>query len=218
MRATLKHDLDLLWRSHALVGFRRLVRANIPVDTEGLAQYLIGKFIVHDTENGRLAGRIVETEAYTVVDSAGHAFRGRTSRNGALYLDPGHAYVYLIYGVSYMLNVSSEKAGVGAGVLLRAIEPPTSIDTPEITTLRKLWADAGRGPGRLTKVLKIDLQQDGLDLCGPRSAIWLGGTSRKAGPIGKSVRIGITHGADRLLRFFERGNQFISGPKSLLQG
>src|SRR3984957_3824455 len=101
---------------------RLLLRANLPVDTVELARYLVGKVIVHDTANGRPSGRIVETEAYPVGDQAGHAFRGRTPRNVSLFLERGHAYVYVAYGASFLLNVSSEKAGVGAGVLLRAIE------------------------------------------------------------------------------------------------
>ena len=102
---------------------RRLRRTELPVDTVELARYLIGKVAVHDTDDGRLSGRIVETEAYPVGDSAGHAFRGETRRNASLFLGPGYAYVYFTYGSSFMLNVTSEVAGVGAGVLLRALEP-----------------------------------------------------------------------------------------------
>src|ERR1700674_5822972 len=102
---------------------RRLRRAELPVDTVGLARYLIGKVVVHDTDSGRLSGRIVETEAYPVGDAAGHAFNGKTQRNRSLFLERGHAYVYLCYGTSFLLNVTSEIAGVGGGVLLRAVEP-----------------------------------------------------------------------------------------------
>jgi len=116
---------------------RRLVRAELPVDTVALARYLIGKVIVHDTASGRLSGRIVETEAYPVGDPASHAFRGRTPRNSVLYLERGHAYVYLAYGISYLLNVSSEKAGIGAGVLLRSIEPLDGIELMNGTHPRK---------------------------------------------------------------------------------
>jgi DNA-3-methyladenine glycosylase len=196
---------------------RRLLRAAVPVDTVELARYLVGKVIVHDTANGRLSGRIVETEAYPVGDAAGHAFRGRTPRNGSLFLEHGHAYVYLAYGVSFLLNVTSENAGVGAGVLLRAIEPLDGIERMDNMRQRKQWLDIGRGPGRLTKALKVDLRQDGLDLCSERSPLWLAETTRQAGLIGKSVRIGLTHAADRLLRFYERGNEHISGPKRLLK-
>jgi DNA-3-methyladenine glycosylase len=193
------------------------LRADLPVDTEQLARYLVGKVIVHDTAKGRLSGRVVETEAYPVGDAAGHAFRGMTPRNGSLFLERGHAYVYLIYGVSFLLNVSSEKAGVGAGVLLRAIEPLDGLELMESAHRRNQWADIGRGPGRLTKALQVDLSYDGLDLCSASSSLWLAVTRRKTGTIGKSVRIGLTHGADRLLRFYERGSEYISGPKKLLR-
>ena len=146
-----------------------------------------------------------------------HAFRGRTPRNGTLFLARGHAYVYLAYGVSFLLNVSSEKAGIGAGVLLRAIEPLDGFEFMDRIRQRKQWLDIGRGPGRLTKALSVDLRDDGLDLCSPDSSLWLAATASKPGPIGKSVRIGLTHGADRLLRFYERGNEHISGPKRLLK-
>ncbi len=204
-------------RSNTNRGLRRLVRAELPVDTVALARYLIGKVIVHDTAQGRLSGRIVETEAYPVGDAASHAFRGRTPRNTPLFLERGHAYVYLAYGISYLLNVSSERAGIGAGVLLRAIEPLDGIEVMSGTHPRKQWADIGRGPGRLTKALKVDLRQDGADLCSASSSLWLAETTRKTGAIGKSVRIGLTQAADRILRFYERGNEHISGPKRLLR-
>ena len=196
---------------------RRLLRADLPVDTVQLARYLVGKVIVHDTTKGRLSGRIVETEAYPVGDAAGHAFRGMTPRNSTLFLERGHEYVYLAYGVSFLLNVTSEKAGVGAGVLLRAIEPLDGLELMDNARRRKQWADIGRGPGRLTKAMKVDLRHDGLDLCNASSPLWLAATARETGSIGKSVRIGLTHGTDRLLRFYERGNEHISWPKKLLK-
>jgi DNA-3-methyladenine glycosylase len=87
---------------------RVLDRAEMPVDTAELARFLIGKMLVRRLAEGVAGGRIVETEAYGVGDPAGHAYRGITPRNRALFLERGHAYVYLAYGVSFMLNVSSE--------------------------------------------------------------------------------------------------------------
>jgi DNA-3-methyladenine glycosylase len=193
---------------------RRLRRAELPLHAVKLARYLIGKVVVHDTQSGRLSGRIVETEAYPVGDAAGHAFRGKTRRNRTLFLDRGHAYVYLAYGVSFLLNVSSEVRGVGGGVLLRAIEPLEGIELMAGSRGRTELASLGRGPGRLTKALRVDLRQDGLDFCaaGP---LWLAAGAQGTGPIGKSVRIGITREADRLLRFYERGNPHVSGPRKL---
>ena len=193
---------------------RRLRRAELPVDTVELARYLIGKVVVHDVDSGRLSGRIVETEAYPVGDAAGHAFHGKTRRNRALFLRRGHAYVYFTYGSSFLLNVTSEAPVVGGGVLVRAIEPLEGIELMAGSRGRTRLADLGRGPGRLTKALQVDLRQDGLDLCaaGP---LWLAATAQRTGTIGKSVRIGITRNVDRLLRFYERGNAYVSGPKKL---
>jgi DNA-3-methyladenine glycosylase len=108
-------------------GHPPLPRAQLPVDTVSLARYLIGKILVREMAEGVASGRIVETEAYVVGDAAGHAYRGMTPRNRSLFLERGHAYVYLVYGSAYMLNVSSEIAGVGAGVLIRAFEPRDGI-------------------------------------------------------------------------------------------
>jgi len=193
---------------------RRIRRAELPVDTVELARYLIGKVVVHDADGGRLSGRVVETEAYPVGDSASHAFRGETRRNRTLFLGRGHAYVYFTYGSSFMLNVSSEVAGVGAGVLLRALEPLEGIDRMERSRGAAGLLDLARGPGRLAEAMQIDFSQDGLDLCaaGP---LWLATSRRETGAIGKSVRIGLTRNVDRKLRFYERSSPYVSGPKRL---
>lgn len=194
---------------------RRLRRAALPIDTVELARYLIGKILVHDTAF-RLSGRIVETEAYPIGDAAGWAFRGKKPRNRSLFLERGHAHVYFIYGSSYMVNVSSELPEVGAGILLRAIEPLEGIGRMAKFSEKTRFKDLGRGPGRLTKAMQIDLREDGLDLCA-RGPLWLAGTAQRTGTIGKSVRIGISRNPNRLLRFYERGNPHVSGPKRLRQ-
>src|SRR5580704_17264221 len=107
---------------------RRLRRAELPTNTIQLARYLIGKTLVHDLPQGRISGRIVETEAYLPGDAACHAFRDPTPRNRTLFLERGHAYVYFIYGSTFMLNVSSLRAGIGSGVLFRAVEPLEGIE------------------------------------------------------------------------------------------
>jgi DNA-3-methyladenine glycosylase len=203
-----------LSETNATCPVRRLLRAELPVDTVELARFLIGKTLVHDLPGGRMSGRIVETEAYVVGDAAGHAFRGPTPRNRSLYLKRGHAYVYLIYGLYYLLNVTSELPGVGAAVLLRALEPLEGIRLMARRRGKVRLLDLARGPGRLTAALGIGRRHDGVDLCaaGP---LWLGAAVRPAGPTGKGVRIGITKELDRILRFYERGNPFVSGPRPL---
>jgi DNA-3-methyladenine glycosylase len=149
-----------------------------------------------------------------------------TPRNRSLFLERGHAYVYLAYGTSYMLNVSSEKAGIGAGVLIRALEPLEGIPIMRLNRGIERFRDLARGPGRLAAALRIDRRLDGLDLCreGP---LWLGrgddkpgeigepGEVGQPGEIGQSARIGISRDASRLLRFYVRGSPFVSGPRSL---
>src|SRR3954466_8925673 len=103
--------------------YHGLTRAELPSDTAALARFLIGKIMVRELRRGVVSGRIVETEAYVVGDAAGHAYRGLTPRNPSLFLERGHAYIYFMYGRSCMVNVSSEAPGIGAGVLIRALEP-----------------------------------------------------------------------------------------------
>lgn len=191
-----------------------LDRAEIPVDTIQLARFLIGKMLVRILAEGVAGGRIVETEAYGIGDPAGHAYRGITPRNRALFLERGHAYIYLAYGTSYMLNVSSETSGVGAGVLIRAIEPTDGIAIMQRNRGTERVRDLARGPGRLCAALGIDRRLDGIDLCqaGP---LWLGSDGQASDEIGQSKRIGITRAADSPLRFYVRGNRFVSGPLAL---
>ena len=122
--------------------------------------------------------------------------------------------MYLVYGSAYMLNVSSEIAGIGAGVLIRALEPRDGISIMQGNRQIERLRDLARGPGRLTAALRVDGRFDGLDLCreGP---LWLGRCDHEPGEIGHSIRIGIAREAHRLLRFYLRGSPFVSGPRSL---
>jgi DNA-3-methyladenine glycosylase len=193
---------------------RRLKRTALPVEARRLARFLIGKTVVHDTAEGRTSGRIVETEAYVVGDAAGHAFVGETARNRSLFLERGHAYVYFSYGVHWCFNVSAETAGIGAGVLIRALEPLEGIALMQSRRGTTRLLDLARGPGRLAAAMGIDRRCDGLDLCA-RGPLWLGAAVQPPRRIGVSVRIGITKEAHRLLRFYERGSPFVSGSARL---
>ena len=171
-------------------GHLPLARSELPIDTVSLARYLIGKVLVRELPEGFVSGRIVETEAYVVGDAAGHAYRGMTERNRSLFLERGHAYIYLAYGSSYMLNVSSELSGIGAGVLIRALEPLEGIPIIRLNRGIERLRDLARGPGRLTAALRVDRRLDGLDLCreGP---LWLGRDNHEPGEIGQSIRLGL---------------------------
>jgi DNA-3-methyladenine glycosylase len=226
----------------AAVSIRRLRRAELPHETIALARFLIGKVVVHDLPGGRVSGRIVETEAYPPGDPAGHHYRGPTPRTRSMYLHHGHAYVFFNYGAHFMLNVSSEPPGIGGGILIRALEPLEGIEHMEHHRKTSRLLDLTRGPGRLAAALQIGRRHDGVDLCSGGS-LWLGvlghstkqptghSSERPSGhsprrPSGRAateeiaidttVRIGITRAADEPLRFYERGNPFVSGPKRLL--
>jgi DNA-3-methyladenine glycosylase len=193
---------------------RRLRRSELPIDTLALARYLIGKTLVHELPRGRLSGRIVETEAYPVGDAAGHAFGGLTPSRRSLYLPRGYAYVYFTYGSCFMMNVSSEEHGTGAGVLVRAVEPLEGIAFMERRRGTTKLRDLTRGPGRLAQAMYINKRYDGVNLCAA-GKLWLGDAVRPTGEIGATIRIGITRNVHQLFRFHERGNPFVSGPKSL---
>jgi len=205
---------------------RRLRRSELPVDTVELARFLIGKTLVHDLPHVRLSGRIVETEAYIVGDAAAHTFRGLTPRNRSLFRERGHAYVYFIYGNHYMLNISGQREGIGEGILLRGLEPLEGVEWMQRHRAIKgararsgkkstaALTELSRGPGRLAAALRITRSLDGLDLCA-KGPLWLGTEGKPTGEIGVSVRIGIRLEAHRLLRFYERGNPFVSGPRRL---
>lgn len=207
---------------------RLLRRADLPADTLELARFMVGKFLVHDLPEGRISARLVETEAYPVGDSTSYAYRGRTHYNGALFEAPGHAYVRLVYGASYMINMSAEIAGVGAAVLLRAAQPAEGIELMQQRRPGIKLRDLARGPGRLCAAMGIDPRFDGHDLCGG-SALWVGvmdaaetalaetGSAVPCrGETGAAKRIGLTREMHHLLRFYEVGSPFVSGPRRLL--
>jgi DNA-3-methyladenine glycosylase len=193
-----------------------LARADLPFDTVELARYLVGKCLVHDAPEGCIGGRIVETEAYPLGDSTSYAFAGRRSYNGSLFLERGHAYVRLTYGLSYMLNVSSEAEGVGAGVLIRAVEPLDGIALMEARRRGVKLIDLARGPGRLTLAFGIGPVFDGVDLCTGKG-LWFGSLEGSGVvPVAATKRIGLSREMHRLLRFYIPGNRFVSGPRKLL--
>jgi len=193
----------------------RLTREDLPTGTRALARALVGKLLVRELAGETLIGRIVETEAYFPNDPASHAFRGPTERNRTMFAPALHAYVYFIYGANWCLNVTSEKAGIGAAALIRACEPLAGLATMHALRGRAGLRDRdlARGPGNLCKAFAIGPAFDGVDLAaGPE--LWLADDGTRLA-IGISSRIGITKAADAPLRFYARGNASVSGPRSL---
>lgn len=171
-----------------------------------VARDLVGCVVVH----GACAGVIVETEAYHDSEPACHAFVGVTPRTSTLFGPPGYAYVYRSYGVHAMLNAVCEPVGVGAAVLIRALEPLEGIALMQSRRGMERLESLCSGPGKLTQALDISLDHNGVDLVGGQIFI----ESRPAGwgDTGISVdrRIGITKAADLPWRFCAADSRFLS--------
>ena len=193
---------------------RRLRPGMLPIETESLARALLGCALVRESTDGRTAGRIVETEAYLPDDPACHAFVGKTKRNASLFGPPHRAYVYLIYGTAFCFNVSSERDGEGAGVLVRALEPLEGIalmqERRAVASVRELC----RGPGRLCEAFAIDRSFDGVDIVRDEQ-LWLARANGEGLDVRRGRRIGVTRAATLPLRFFAAGNPYVSGPARL---
>jgi DNA-3-methyladenine glycosylase len=176
-----------------------------------VARESIGKILVHRTPEGEAAGRIVEAEAYRgPLDLAAHSSRGLTRRTAAMFGPPGHAYVYLLYGLSWALNLVAASEGEPHAVLIRALEPVRGLELME--RRRRKPADSREltnGPGKLTQALAITGAEYGIDLCGDELFLEDG----PCGPIGRSPRINVDYAGEwalRQWRFYERGNRYVS--------
>jgi DNA-3-methyladenine glycosylase len=188
---------------------RRLSRAFFSRPTVVVARDLVGRTLVHDSPDGRVAGRIVEAEAYCgTEDPSSHAFR-LTPRSAVMYGPPGYLYVYFTYGMHHCANLVTEREGVPGAVLLRAVEPTEGLD---LMRSRRGTSDArllARGPGRLCQAFGLDLSHNRLDLAdGP---VWVGGSAAAVGDVAASPRIGLRSGQDQPWRFYEVG-PWTSGP------
>ena len=192
---------------------RPLPRRFYDRDTLTVAADLIGKVLVHRTAQGVTAGAIVETEAYIgESDPACHAAPGPTKRNAPLYGPPGVAYVYLNYGMHYLVNAVTEGEGAPAAVLIRALEPLEGIDLMrERRGAHASTLDASalcRGPGNLTKALGISLAQNRLSLTRPPLSIEDWGVAKRE--VSWGPRIGIRVGTDRPWRCYVAGHACVS--------
>jgi DNA-3-methyladenine glycosylase len=181
-------------------GGLKLDRSFYDRDTILVARELLGKCLVHVVEGVERVGRIVETEAYLGPhDLAAHSARGLTKRTAPMFGPPGHAYVYLIYGMYYCMNVVTEPEGHASAVLLRAVEPVKNIEGKT------------RGPGLLCRTMGIDKRLNGHDLLS--DDFFIDGDESTPLKIVKRPRIGVDyakHWAKRQLRFYIAGNAFVS--------
>jgi DNA-3-methyladenine glycosylase len=189
----------------------RLKRGFFSRDPVIVARDLLGRILFYRAPEGLLAGRIVETEAYTgEADPASHAFRGRTARNAVMFGTAGHAYVYFSYGMHYCLNVTADAPGVAGAVLLRALEPLAGLEImrrhgdhgPEVRLLS--------GPGKIGRGFGLDLTDNGRDFT--RGPLGLAaGTPVPDHEVAVSKRIGISRAVDLPYRFSVIGNRSVSG-------
>jgi DNA-3-methyladenine glycosylase len=186
--------------------------------TVDVARALLGKTLARRTLEGICGGMIVEVEAYLFVeDPACHAARGRTRSNRAMFGPAGRAYVYPIHS-RYCLNAVTETRGVGAAVLIRALEPAFGVELMQRRRRREKLLDLTRGPGRLCEALAIDRRLDHWNLT-VAQRLWITDEPPRRVPpeaIGVSFRVGISSGRDLPLRFFIAGNRFVSGPRQTL--
>jgi len=180
---------------------RKIPRSFYDRDTIEVARDLLGKHLVHEAGGHRKVGRIVEVEAYLGEhDLAAHSSKGRTERTKVMFGPPGHAYVYLIYGMHCCMNVVTQGEGHASAVLLRALEPVEGLE------------GRTQGPGLLCKAMGIDRSLNAVDLTG--STLYVA-NPREEPPIAivKRPRVGVDyagHWARRLLRFYVKGNPYIS--------
>ncbi len=153
----------------------RIAREFYARPTLTVARELLGQRMVRRLDGERLAGRIVEVEAYIgATDRSSHARSGKTTRNAAMFGAPGHAYVYLIYGMYHCLNLVTEATDFPAAVLIRALEPLEGIPTQrQLRGTQRPLRDLTRGPGRLCQALAVDRRFDSVDLCSPQAQLWV---------------------------------------------
>ncbi len=178
-----------------------------------LARDLLGRIVFYRTRAGLVAGRIVETEAYTgESDPASHAYRGRTARNAVMFGPPGRAYVYFSYGVHYCLNVTAEPQGKAGAVLLRALEPLAGMERIRARGDRGPEVRLLSGPGKIGRGFGLSIKDNGRDFTrGPLGIA--AGTPVPDSQVGVGPRIGISRASERPYRFVLKTSPSVSGTR-----
>jgi len=175
---------------------------------EQLAVDLLGCELVHDQNEGVTSGIIVETEAYHQTDEASHAYRGKTPRTSVMFEEPGYAYIYFTYGMHWCFNITAEDEGVGAGVLIRALEPTEGIKIMKKRRGKDLH-NLCNGPSKLVQAMGITKRDYGKDLAA--SNLYLKPRKQSYVPeVSSGPRIGISKAVDTPWRFWISGSKFVS--------
>jgi DNA-3-methyladenine glycosylase len=188
-------------------------RERLAVDVLPAARLLLGCQLVADGRDGRVVVRLVELEAYRGADDpAAHSYRGRTARNAVMFGPPGHLYVYFVYGMHFCANISCLPDGEAGAVLLRAAEV---VSGHAVARLRRPTArsdaDLARGPARLTRLLGLGREHNGLDLVDPSSPVrLLPGDPIPGEQVSTGPRVGVAAAPDRPWRFWVQGSPAVS--------
>jgi len=178
-------------------------------DTKEVAKDLLGKILVRKLAEGTIKGKIVETEAYYgQEDPASHAFRGRTERAKIMWGIPGTAYVYLIYGMYYLFNIVTEKKEKAGAVLIRALDPQEGIGLMKKMRKTDEIKNLTNGPGKLTQAFAITSKEHKQDLLSGPLVIEEG--IKEEFKIISTARVGVNAGGQAKLRFYIKGNEFVS--------
>ncbi|HOA80935.1 MAG TPA: DNA-3-methyladenine glycosylase [Defluviitaleaceae bacterium] len=201
---------------------KKLDRSFYNRDTLIVARELLGKYIIHKTRGKKLIAKIVETEAYKgAIDKAAHSYQNkRTPRTQVMFGPPGHAYVYLIYGMYLCMNIVTEEVDKPCAVLLRAVEPIEGLDEMAQLRFNKPYEKLQKsqrinltnGPGKLSMALNIRREENGIDLCKDKLFICEANTASNF-QIGKGKRINIDYAeeaADYPWRFYIKDNPYLS--------
>jgi len=196
---------------------KRLTRDFYTRSTLKVAKQLLGKYLVHNIKGGKLIGEIVETEAYIgPKDKAAHSFGGRkTKRNIAEYLTGGYIYIYLVYGMYWQLNISTNKEGRPECVLIRALKPILfgTSQVPNVGTSQVPNVSNANGPGKLCRWMGFDKSHYGIDMV-TSNKVWLeDGEEIESSQVVASKRIGIDYAqewAEKPWRFYIKNNPFVS--------
>ena len=187
---------------------KSLAKSFFKQDTLEIAKALLGCYLINNTKEGKVIGRIVETEAYLANDPASHSFKGKTRRNQAMFGPPGRAYVYFTYGMHHCFNVVTAKEGIGEAVLIRALEPVFGI---ELMKKRRKMENIGTlcdGPAKLVQAMGISKEHNGLDIIKGKLRL------RKENKIKEDIitakRIGLSRGEHLPYRFYLKESSFVS--------
>jgi len=191
----------------------RLNRSFYSRYTPDVARDLLGSVLVREIGGEVLRSKVVEVEAYRGSDDpASHAYRGVTKRTAVMFGEPGHAYVYFIFGNHHCLNLTTESEGEPGAVLIRAVEPLEGIEEMRRRRGVQELTNLTSGPGKLTRALGIDLRLNGEDVVESKQLYLVSG--RQGGRVAVSTRIGVTSAKDRPWRYYLDGNPFVSGDRT----